>query len=116
MASRPGLILFDDPITGLDPLIAVTVDAEIIKLRDLEDVTSLLVTHQIRDAFYVAEHSATRTDGKVEIVDADPETSNAVEFMLLRDGRIHTQASAAGMLASQDPYVKEYFLKTLPPW
>jgi ABC-type transporter Mla maintaining outer membrane lipid asymmetry ATPase subunit MlaF len=36
--------------------------------------------------------------------------------MLLRDGRIHTQASAAGMLASQDPYVKEYFLKTLPPW
>ena len=116
MASRPRLMLFDDPITGLDPLIAVTVDAEIIKLRDLEDVTSLLVTHQIRDAFYVAEHMAVKADGKVEIVDADPATSNAVEFMLLRDGRSHIQASAAGMLASTDPYVKEYLLKTLPPW
>jgi ABC-type transporter Mla maintaining outer membrane lipid asymmetry ATPase subunit MlaF len=36
--------------------------------------------------------------------------------MLLRDGRIHIQAGAADMLASQDPYVKEYLLKTLPPW
>jgi phospholipid/cholesterol/gamma-HCH transport system ATP-binding protein len=116
MASRPRLMLFDDPITGLDPLIAVTVDAEIIKLRDLERVTSLLATHQIRDAFYVAEHKAIKRDGKVEIVEADPSTSNAVEFMLLRNGRIHIQASAPGMLASQDPYVREYLLKTLPPW
>jgi phospholipid/cholesterol/gamma-HCH transport system ATP-binding protein len=116
MASRPRLMLFDDPITGLDPLIAVTVDAEIIKLRDLEEVTSLLATHQIRDAFYVAEHTAITRDGKVEIVDADPSRSGAVEFMLLRDGRIHIQAGAAGMLASKDPYVKEYLLKTLPPW
>ena len=97
-------------------MIAVTVDAEIIKLRDLEEVTSLLATHQIRDAFYVAEHTAIKRDGKVEIVDADPSRSGAVEFMLLRDGRIHIQAGAAGMLASKDPYVKEYLLKTLPPW
>jgi phospholipid/cholesterol/gamma-HCH transport system ATP-binding protein len=116
MASRPGLMLFDDPITGLDPLIAVTVDAEIIKLRDLQRVTSLLVTHQIRDAFYVAEHVAVQAGGEIRIVDATPDQVAAVEFMLLRDGRIHIQASAAGMLGSTDPYVKEYLLKTLPPW
>ena len=116
MASKPGLMLFDDPITGLDPLIAETVDDEIIKLRDLEQVTSLLVTHQIRDAFYVAEHEATRRNGVVEIVEADPARAEKVEFMLLHKGRIHVQGSAASMLASSDPFVKEYFYKTLPPW
>ena len=94
----------------------MTVDAEIIKLRDLEQVTSLLVTHQIRDAFYVAEHEAVRKDDRIEIVDADPARAAAVEFMLLNSGRIHVQGSAASMLASTDPFVQEYFYKTLPPW
>ncbi len=116
MASKPRLMLFDDPITGLDPLIAESVDDEIIKLRDLERVTSLLVTHQIRDAFYVAEHEALRRNGDVEIVRADPARAEQVEFMLLSNGRIHVQGSAASMLASTDPFVREYFFKTLPPW
>ncbi len=116
MASKPSLMLFDDPITGLDPLIAMTVDDEIIKLRDLEQVSSLLVTHQIRDAYYVATHVAVRRDGKVEIVDADPATAAQFEFMLLHNGRIHVQASAAELFASKDPFVQEYLHKTLPPW
>jgi ABC-type transporter Mla maintaining outer membrane lipid asymmetry ATPase subunit MlaF len=36
--------------------------------------------------------------------------------MLLNNGRIHVQGSAASMLASTDPFVREYFYKTLPPW
>jgi phospholipid/cholesterol/gamma-HCH transport system ATP-binding protein len=116
MASKPGLMLFDDPITGLDPLIAMTVDDEIIKLRDFEQVTSLLVTHQIRDAFYVATHEAVRRHGEVAIVEADPARAAAFEFMLLAEGRIHVQATAAELLASSDPFVKEYLHKTLPPW
>ncbi len=39
LASRPGLLLFDDPTTGLDPITAATVDDEVVKLRDLERVT-----------------------------------------------------------------------------
>jgi phospholipid/cholesterol/gamma-HCH transport system ATP-binding protein len=116
MASKPSLMLFDDPITGLDPLIAMTVDDEIIKLRDLEQVTSLLVTHQIRDAYYVATHQAIRRDGKVDIVDADPQRAAEIEFMLLHNGRIHVQASAADLFSAEDPFVKEYLHKTLPPW
>ncbi len=116
MASKPSLMLFDDPITGLDPLIAMTVDDEIIKLRDLERVTSLLVTHQIRDAYYVATHEAVMRDGKVEIIDADPARAAEFEFMLLHNGRIHLQASAADLFSSEDPFVKEYLHQTLPPW
>ena len=50
MASKPHLMLFDDSTTGLDPVISATVEDEIVKLRDLEDVTSIAVTQQIRDA------------------------------------------------------------------
>lgn len=115
MAPRPGLLLFDDPITGLDPLIATTIDGEIIKLRDLEHVTSLVVTHQIRDAFYIATHQAMRHDGRVLIAAAAPGPPLA-DFMLLRDGRIQFTGTAEELLASADPYVKEYLANTLPPW
>ena len=54
MAAKPTLLLYDEPTTGLDPITSVTIDDEIIKLRDLEAVTSVIVTHQLRDAYYIA--------------------------------------------------------------
>jgi phospholipid/cholesterol/gamma-HCH transport system ATP-binding protein len=115
MASRPDLLLFDDPTTGLDPVIATTVDDEIVKLRDLEHVTSITVTHQIRDAFYVATHEAVRSDGRVQILSADAKTADA-QFMVLHEGRIQFEGSAAELLASQDSYLREFLFMTLPPW
>lgn len=113
MASKPSLLLFDDPTTGLDPIIASTVDDEIVKLRDLEHVTSILVTHQIRDAFYVARHEGVRTDGRVEILESSQERAR---FMVLNDGRIYFDGTGAELLASQDAYLKEFLFMTLPPW
>jgi phospholipid/cholesterol/gamma-HCH transport system ATP-binding protein len=115
MAPKPGLLLFDDPTTGLDPIIASTVDNEIVKLRDLERVTSIVVTHQIRDAFYVATHRATGGAGQVEIVEAEASLERA-EFMVLHDGHISFQGSADELLASQDAYLREFLFMTLPPW
>src|SRR3954467_5033440 len=63
MAAKPRILLYDEPTTGLDPITSLTVDEEIIKLRDLEGVSSILVTHQLRDAFFVAEHTAGRNSG-----------------------------------------------------
>ena len=62
MAAKPRILLYDEPTTGLDPITAITVDEEIIKLRDLEGVSSIVVTHQLRDAFFVAEHTALRQE------------------------------------------------------
>jgi len=115
MASKPDLLLFDDPTTGLDPVIATTVDDEIVKLRDLEHVTSITVTHQIRDAFYVATHEAVRSNGRVQILSADAKTADA-QFMVLHEGRIQFEGSATELLASQDSYLREFLFMTLPPW
>ena len=58
---KPRILLYDEPTTGLDPMTSATIDEEIVKLRDLEEVTSILVTHQLRDAFFVATHEAVHT-------------------------------------------------------
>jgi phospholipid/cholesterol/gamma-HCH transport system ATP-binding protein len=116
MASKPNLLLFDDPTTGLDPIIAATVDDEIVKLRDLEGVTSIVVTHQIRDAFYIATHEAVRTNGHMEIRDAGEAKASTTEFMVLHEGCIHFHGTGAELLASNDAYLKEFLFRTLPPW
>jgi len=113
MATKPSLLLFDDPTTGLDPIIASTVDDEIVKLRDLEHVTSIMVTHQIRDAYYVAMHEAARRDGRVEITETAAEHAR---FMVLHEGRIYFEGSGAELRASPDPFLKEFLFMTLPPW
>jgi phospholipid/cholesterol/gamma-HCH transport system ATP-binding protein len=116
MAPRPGLILFDDPTTGLDPIIASTVDDEIVKLRDLERVTSVFVTQQIRDAFYIATHRAVRTDGGIEIVKAKAGEVASAEFLLLQDAQIRFRGTADELMASDDEYLREFLYMTLPPW
>ncbi|HSC29901.1 MAG TPA: ATP-binding cassette domain-containing protein [Vicinamibacterales bacterium] len=116
MAPKPGLILFDDPTTGLDPIIASTVDDEIVKLRDLERVTSIFVTQQIRDAFYIATHEAVRQDGRIEVIDAHEEGIAPAEFILLHDAQIRFRGTAAELMASQDQYLRKFLYRTLPPW
>jgi phospholipid/cholesterol/gamma-HCH transport system ATP-binding protein len=115
MASRPSLLLFDDPTTGLDPLTAITVDDEVVKLRDLEQVTAIVATHQIRDAFYIATHEAARTSDGVRIAPAQSKVAHA-EFMVLHEGQFLFEGQAADLLASTDAYLKEFLLNTLPPW
>jgi phospholipid/cholesterol/gamma-HCH transport system ATP-binding protein len=116
MVSKPRLLLFDDPTTGLDPIIATTVDDEIVKLRDLEQVTSILVTHQIRDAFYVATHEAVQNDGRMQIVAAADTKAAQAEFMVLHEGCIKFEGTAPELLGSADPYLREFLFMTLPPW
>jgi phospholipid/cholesterol/gamma-HCH transport system ATP-binding protein len=115
IASKPQLLLFDDPTTGLDPITAASVNDEIVKLRDLEHVTSILVTHQIRDAQYVSTHEATRAaDGKVEIL--EKEGVEHARFLVLNEGHIYFEGSMSELLASPDAYLREFLFMTLPPW
>jgi phospholipid/cholesterol/gamma-HCH transport system ATP-binding protein len=108
MAAKPGILLYDEATTGLDPITAMTVDEEICKLRDLEGATSIIVTHQLRDAFFVATHEAVREGGKIQITAADEQKSDEAEFIMLKDGLVHFEGNARELRASSDPYIRTF--------
>lgn len=109
MAARPKLLLYDEPTTGLDPMTSLTIDAEIIKLRDLEQVTSVLVTHQLRDAFYVATQEARRNGaGEVELIPATREKIEQADFVMIKEGRVHFEGTAEELRHSKDPYLQTF--------
>ena len=108
MAVKPGILLYDEPTTGLDPITSTTIDEEIVKLRDFEEVTSILVTHLLRDAFFVATQEAVKRNGAVDFVTARQAKLEEAEFMMLKDGLIIFEGTAPELRASKDPYIQEF--------
>jgi phospholipid/cholesterol/gamma-HCH transport system ATP-binding protein len=110
MAAKPRILLYDEATTGLDPITALTVDQEIIKLRDLESVSSILVTHQLRDAFFVAEHTAVREATTLRFDRAAGRKAAEAEFIILREGRISFEGTAQDVrdVAAKDPYIHAF--------
>jgi len=108
MAAKPGILLYDEATTGLDPITAMTVDEEMIKLRDLEGVTSIIVTHQLRDAFFVATHEAVRQNSHVEFTPADAQKADEAEFIMLKDGVVCFEGNAKELRAAPDPYIRQF--------
>ena len=110
MAAKPRILLYDEPTTGLDPITSLTVDEEIIKLRDLEGVSSVLVTHQLRDAFFVAEHAAEWAGSELQFEKADREKADQAEFIMLKDGRIAFEGNASELreVAKRDEYIRSF--------
>jgi phospholipid/cholesterol/gamma-HCH transport system ATP-binding protein len=110
MAAKPRILLYDEPTTGLDPITSVTVDEEIIKLRDLEGVSSVLVTHQLRDAFFVAEHAAARSGNEIQFDRAGEGKSDQAEFIMLKDGGIMFEGNATELreAARKDAYIGSF--------
>jgi phospholipid/cholesterol/gamma-HCH transport system ATP-binding protein len=108
LAAKPRILLYDEATTGLDPITAVTIDEEMVKLRDLEGVTSVIVTHQLRDAFFVATHEAVREDGRFRLAPADAAKCDEAEFLMLKDGVVAFEGNAAELRASKDPYIRTF--------
>jgi len=108
VASKPGVLLYDEATTGLDPITAITVDEEIVKLRDLEEVSSIVVTHQLRDAFFVATHEARRNGSAIDVTPADAAKTDEAEFIMLKEGLVAFEGNAAELRASTDPYIRTF--------
>src|SRR5436189_849213 len=110
MAFKPRILLYDEATTGLDPITATTVDDEIIKLRDIEGVSSIVVTHQLRDAFYVAEHMAVQNGHDLAFEPSPAHKADEAEFIMLKDGGIGFEGNAKELreMASKDPYVHAF--------
>jgi len=108
IAAKQGILLYDEATTGLDPITAISVDEEMIKLRDLENASSIIVTHQLRDAFFVATHEAVRRKDGYDIAPANAQKCDEAEFIMLKDGVISFEGNAAELRAAQDPYLKSF--------
>jgi phospholipid/cholesterol/gamma-HCH transport system ATP-binding protein len=109
LASRPRIILYDEPTTGLDPITATTITDLIVKVRDLDGVTSILVTHQLRDAFNVARTFMMRRNGEfVPSVVEDLSVLEGTEFLMLKEGEVEFEGSAHELQGSSDPYIREF--------
>jgi phospholipid/cholesterol/gamma-HCH transport system ATP-binding protein len=109
LAARPDITLYDEPTTGLDPITATTITDLIVKVRDLHGVASILVTHQLRDAFNVARTFVSREGGDFGYSRIEElETVGGTEFLLLREGRVHFEGTAHELQTSPDPYIREF--------
>jgi phospholipid/cholesterol/gamma-HCH transport system ATP-binding protein len=82
---RPAILLYDEPTSGLDPITTRTIDDLVLKLQRELDVSSVVVTHEIRSAFRIGNQVA-----------------------LLYEGRIVFQGSPEEMMDSDDAYVRDF--------
>ena len=109
LVARPQIMLYDEATTGLDPITSKTITDLIAKVRDLDGVTSILVTHQLRDAFNVARTFMAREDGDfVPRVVEDLSTLEGTEFMMLRQGVVEFKGTPYELQTSEDPYIREF--------
>jgi phospholipid/cholesterol/gamma-HCH transport system ATP-binding protein len=69
---EPELILFDEPVAGLDPVMASVIDELVISLSEKSKVTCVVVTHEMDSAFRIATRMAMLYHGKI-IEEGTPE-------------------------------------------
>ncbi len=62
---KPAILLYDEPTTGVDPITADSINDLIIEMRDRLNVTSIVVTHDMRSAYKVADKIAMLYQGKI---------------------------------------------------
>ena len=109
LVARPQIMLYDEPTTGLDPITATNLTDLIAKVRDLDGVSSIMVTHQLRDAYNVARTFVLRREDEyvTSMVD-DVSTLEGTEFLMLQEGQVRFEGSPHELQTSDDPYIKEF--------
>jgi len=109
LISQPGIMLYDEPTAGLDPITSKKINELIIALRDINSVTGVFVTHRMRDAFTLATEYATNSDG----INFHSERNNFLciantRFLMLRDGKIVFEGPDELLRRSTDEYIKRF--------
>ncbi len=80
---KPKIVLYDEPTTGLDPVIAMQINELIVKTKEELKATSIVVTHDMFCALYVGDRLALIRDGKIAHL-ADPDTFLKIEDPLIQ--------------------------------
>ncbi len=108
VVSKPPLLLYDSPTAGLDPITAYTIMALIIKERDVDNTTALVVTHRYQDGNLVANFRYNPDSKKLE---PDRDASQRTIFMVLKEGRLVFEGIQEELEKSTDEYVRKFVKK-----
>ena len=110
LVGNPRIMLYDEPTTGLDPSTALIIADLVIKLRDLEGVSSIFVTHDLQTAFTLASQFAmARGGGEVQFMGEDGRLCLInTRFVMLHGGKILFEGTDEELRTFDDPYVKEF--------
>ncbi len=107
IVSNPDLILYDSPTGGLDPITSTTIIELVIKQRDVSHTTSLLITHRLQDAFFLARNRFNALTGTI-----GPIPNNGIDartrFLVLNEGRIIFDGDTEELVHTTDPWLKDY--------
>lgn len=112
LVGTPHIMLLDEPTAGLDPPTAYSICELGLKLRDLRDVTALLVTHGIENVKFLAS-TYVYLDPAGNVVfatEGDDLCLINTKIMMLRDGRVFFYGSDEELFRSDEPYVRNFLL------
>lgn len=106
----PQIVLFDEPTAGLDPPTARTICELAIKLRDLQDVSSIFVTHEMNNVGYLSSEYAVVDEKGHVIFEREGEKLCLIntEVIMLRDGQIIFSGSDEQLRTTEDQYVRRF--------
>jgi phospholipid/cholesterol/gamma-HCH transport system ATP-binding protein len=104
---QPQLLLYDSPTGGLDPVTSTTIDELVIKERDVYGTPALLVTHRLQDAFTLATHRYDTSQNQMVPLPLG-QTNSMTSFLVLHQGKVVFDGSTEDLVASQDPFIKEF--------
>jgi phospholipid/cholesterol/gamma-HCH transport system ATP-binding protein len=110
LVGDPKIVLFDEPTAGLDPPTARTICELAMKLRDLEDVSSIFVTHEMNNLQYICSEYAVVNDQGQVVFEREGErlclTNSKV--MMVRNGRIIFSGTDESLRHAEDPYIQRF--------
>jgi phospholipid/cholesterol/gamma-HCH transport system ATP-binding protein len=108
IVSQPSIMLYDSPTAGLDPVTANTINILIAKLRDIQHVSSILVTQRVQDAFYLSTNVYSPECHQLVPANSDGRTRPVTRLMVLRDGQIYFLGTREDLMRLKDPYLVRF--------
>jgi phospholipid/cholesterol/gamma-HCH transport system ATP-binding protein len=110
LVGDPKIVLFDEPTAGLDPPTARTICELAIKLRDLEDVSSIFVTHEMQNLKYLCSEYATISGDGELIFEQEGEKLCLIntEIIMLNQGVVVFSGKDEQLQKVEDPYIQRF--------
>jgi phospholipid/cholesterol/gamma-HCH transport system ATP-binding protein len=110
LVGDPKIVMFDEPTAGLDPPTARTICELAMKLRDLEDVSSIFVTHEMNNLDYLTSEYAVVDEAGEVVFEKEGEKLCLInsKVLMIRDGEIIFSGTDETLRNAGDPYIQKF--------